>query len=63
MTESTLGDMVFIVHCHRAMPYTKSKSSCIDHMLSIIGSYGFYGGKVFDAWLDVTKDFDFTPYI
>lgn len=65
VTGSTLGDMVFIVHLYWHTFYNKSKNSCLDNMLSIIGNYYFYGGKVFDLWLYTIKEetFDFTPYI
>ena len=67
VTDSTLGDMVFIMNCHRAAPSSKGKSDCVKYMVSIIGYYGFYGGKVFDRWVRVVRKsnphFDFTPYI
>lgn len=61
VTASTLGDMIFLINTYRK--YLRRKSECVSFALCIIGDYQYYGGVIFDTWLEDNKGFDFTPYI
>lgn len=62
VTESTLGDMIYLVN---SCTLTK-KDKCVDYALSTIGDY-FSTEKPFSTWICILclkeEDFDFTPYI
>lgn len=69
VTESTLGDMVYITNAVY-LPKTcmfDTFNKCVDFMLSIIEDSHFYDKTVFDEWLlfleRLEDDMDFTPYI
>ena len=65
VTASTIGDMVYITN-RVYMPKSSifnTMSKCINYMLCIVGNFDFYEHTVFDDWLTIEEDFDFTPYI
>ena len=62
VTDSSLGDMVFLTNAANSIYDAKGK--CIKYMLDIVGNFYFYGGKIFECWLDYQDDnMDLTPYI
>jgi hypothetical protein len=62
VTESTLGDMIYLVN---SCTLTK-KDKCVRYALSIVGDL-FITEKPFSTWICLLclkeEDFDFTPYI
>lgn len=66
VTESTLGDIVFLVNhagfYHNCIPFC-SKYRCIRYALDIVGNVKC-NGLAFQNWLSVQEDdMDFTEYI
>ena len=64
VTGSTIGDIVYLVNIvHKAYPEEYAmKNCCVNYALAIIGDVK-YTGHAFSIWLQLTDDFDFTPYI
>lgn len=67
VTESTLGDMVFLTnYIYYYYDKARNKTWCVSEMLSIVGDV-FLEGHAFSSWIDTmieeNKDFDFKRFI
>ena len=65
VTASTIGDMLYLtnmVYMSGSVVFNTIRK-CTSYMLGIIGNFDFYEPTIFDDWLCIEKDFDFTPYI
>ena len=68
VTESTIGDMVYMVNEVYSIKHRHtSLRECAKYTIGIVGDYQYYGGILFMEWLKEMKtadnDFDFRDYI
>ena len=65
VTGSTLGDMVYLVNKEYSdgLLCNNNIIQCVASMLCVISSYDGGRDAAFSDWLEITEDFDFTPYI
>jgi hypothetical protein len=67
VTGSTLGDMIYLTNEASNRWNIPILYTCAKFTLYRIGNHQYYGGVVFDDWLEdlenINPTFDFTPYI
>lgn len=65
ITESTVGDIVFLVNFAKdsGRDFLKTKHQCIKFALCIVGEYAMHGGVIFSKWAMDKKDFDLTEFV
>lgn len=63
VTESTLGDIVYLVNSYKHLFGCKTKRECITYALILVEDYSTTRRNPFDWWVEETEDFDLTLYI